>query len=275
MTRGSAGEGRGPVRTPSRTRRAAGVMTTLPLLLAALAFPARLASQVTPRPARAVTTLVGSVRDSAGHAVPGVQVLAGGVLQARTNDSGGFRIGDLPVGATRLLVRRLGFLPASIDVTLRADRIDSLVVSLTRVAAELPGVLVEDEAMTRSKRLLAGFWERRSRGFGAYVTRDEIEARQSSNFVDLVRHLPSVNVTTAGGRPTIRFKRYTTTRDCPPQYWVDGMRIEAATPDEFTPEDVEAIEVYAGPASMPVQFSPRPFSYTCGAIVIWTRLPGP
>ena len=63
-------------------------------------------------------------------------------------------------------------------------------------------------------------------------------------------------------------------RDCPPQYVVDGMRIENASPDEFVPQDVEAIELYSGPATIPPQFAPRFNSYTCGAVVIWTRLPG-
>ena len=78
----------------------------------------------------------------------------------------------------------------------------------------------------------------------------------------------------ANGRNTLRFTRTQGPRDCPPQYWVDGQRIEAGQPDEFTPEDVEAIEIYAGPATIPVQFAPRPWAYTCGSIVIWTRLPG-
>jgi hypothetical protein len=237
-------------------------------LLLALAWPGVAGAQ------HGVTTLVGSVRDSAGHPVAGVEIRVPGAVAGRSSDAGGFRITSVPVGATTVVIRRLGFAPATVDVTLREGRIDSLVVSLATVVAELPGVVVEDEALTRSKRLLPGFWERRSRGFGAFVTRDEIEARQTSNFVDLVRHLPSANVVSVNGRPAIRFKRYTTVQDCPPQYWVDGMRIESASPDEFTPEDVEAIEVYAGPATIPVQFAPRPFSYTCGAIVIWTRLPG-
>ena len=118
-------------------------------------------------------------------------------------------------------------------------------------------------------------WERRSRGFGHFVTRAEIEARRTSNFADLVRGLPSVNIVMMNGRHAVRFKRYSGARDCPPQYWVDGMRIEQGSPDEFTPEDVEAIEVYGGPSTIPVQFAQRPFSYTCGAIIIWTRLPGP
>jgi hypothetical protein len=52
------------------------------------------------------------------------------------------------------------------------------------------------------------------------------------------------------------------------------MKIENGSPDEFTPQDVEAIEFYSGPSTIPPQFAPRFNSYTCGAVVIWTRLPG-
>lgn len=238
------------------------------LVAIATLVPAALAAQVQ------VTTLVGSIRDSAGHAVPDVEVRLNGALQSRTDDAGGFRIARIPVGPTTVGVRRLGFAPASTEVMLRTGRIDSLVFSLTAVAASLPSVLVEDEAMTRSRRLLAGFWERRDRGFGAFITRDEIEAKHARDFVELVRNVPSTTVRTVNGRPVIRFNRNLGGRDCPPQYIVDGMRIEQGSPDEFSPEDVEAIEIYPGPATLPVQFAPRPWSYTCGAIVIWTRLPG-
>jgi hypothetical protein len=222
------------------------------------------------------TSLVGSVRDSAGRGLAGVEVRIGeGALAALTNEAGGFRIAVVPVGPMTVHVRRLGFAPAATSVTLRAGRIDSLVVSLTVVAASLPGVVVEDEADTRSKRMLAGFWERRSRGFGSFLTRADIEARRTSEFVDLVRRMPSANVAMINGRSTIRFKRSMSSGfDCPPQYWVDGMRLESASPEEFIPEDVEALEVYPGPATLPAQFAPRPNSYTCGAIIIWTRLPG-
>lgn len=246
----------------SRARRFA-------LVAIASLLPAGLAAQ------SQVTTLVGSIRDSAGHAVSGVEVrLNGGALLGRTNDSGGFRIGAVPVGRTTVGVRRMGFAPTTAEVMLRANRVDSLVLTLSATALSLPGVLVEDEAMTRSKRLLAGFWERRSRGFGSFLTREQVEARNTSDFAELVRMIPSAYVMNVNGRNTIRFKRNAGTRDCPPQFWVDGMRVERAEADEFSPQEVEAVEVYPGPATIPVQFMPRPNSYTCGAVVIWTRLPG-
>ena len=224
-------------------------------------------------------TVVGVVRDSAGHPIPAVEVwLRGSDLYTHTGDNGGFRLPGAPAGAVKLTVRRMGFEPTTVDLELRAGRIDSLVVSLTAVATSLPGVRVEEERLTRSKRLLAGFWDRRSHGFGHFYTRDEIEAREAHDFTDIVRMTPGISVTTIGGRKSLRFSRSAGVRgDCPPQYWVDGMRVENATPDEFPPGDVEAVELYAGAATIPPQFAPRAFTIgvrTCGAIVIWTRLPG-
>lgn len=228
----------------------------------------------------APTTLVGMVRDSGGRPIQGVEVwLRGSDLLARTNDAGGFRIAGAPGGPVKVSLRRMGYEPATIDMQLKSDRIDSLVISLTESAASLPGILVEDEMTTRSKRLLAGFWERRSRGFGHYYTRGEIERKEPHHLNDIVRTTAGVNIVTVGGRPVIRLRGGMTAglRDCPPQYWVDGMRAESASPDEFPPQDIEAIEVYAGVATIPPQFAPRTFgsrAATCGAIVIWTRLPG-
>lgn len=221
-------------------------------------------------------SLVGVVRDSAGVPIPAVEVrFKGAVLvSVRTNDSGGFRMTSLPAGLATVSLRRMGFAPASAEVRLRSGRTDSLVFSLTALATTLAGVLVEDEYEARSHKLLAGFWERRSRGFGYFLTRDEIEKRDAHEFTDLARLVPSVTIGTLNGRKVIRFHHSGNIRDCPPQYVVDGMRIENGSPDEFTPQDVEAIEMYSGPATIPPQFAPRFNSYTCGAVVIWTRLPG-
>jgi hypothetical protein len=221
-------------------------------------------------------TLVGVVRDSAGIPIPAVEVRFKGAdfVSVRTNDSGGFRMINLPTGMATVTLRRMGFAPASAEVRLRAGRTDSLVFSLTALATTLAGVLVEDEYEARSHKLLAGFWERRARGFGYFLTRDEIEKRDAHEFADLARMAPSVSVGTRNGRRVIRFNRGSAGRDCPPQYVVDGMKIENGSPEEFTPQDVEAIEFYSGPATIPPQFAPRFNSFTCGAVVIWTRLPG-
>ena len=240
--------------------------------LAASIVPSELAAQ------QQVATLVGSVRDSAGHPIPRAEVrLTGSDVFTHTNDSGGFRLQGLPIGTVNVTARRLGFAPASFDLRMRAGQRDSLVLTLTMIAQNLAGMVAEDEAMARSQRLLAGFWSRKSQGFGHYLTRDDIVKRDAHEFTDLVRMIPSVTVQMKNGRPTIRFPRYgqsSIRADCPPLYWVDGQRVENATPDEFPPSDMEAIEIYSGAATIPPQFAPRMSSYTCGVIVIWTRIPG-
>ena len=220
--------------------------------------------------------LVGIVKDSLGHPIRDVQVRLNGDGGPRviTGESGGFSFASLQPGQAMLSVRRLGFAPDSMHLVLRPGRVDSLVLVMNAVSADLPGVLVEDEATDRSHRLLAGFWERRSRGFGNFMTRDEIEKRDAHDFVDLTRMIPSLHVINMEGRRTLRFNGTTLPRDCPPQYVVDGMRIENGSPDEFSPHDIEALEFYSGPATIPPQFTNRSFSHTCGVIVIWTRLPG-
>src|SRR3954464_15965929 len=94
------------------------------------------------------TTLVGLIRDSTEHGIPGVEVwLRGSGLFAHTSDAGGFRIANAPVGAVKVSVRRMGFEQTTVDLTLRAGQTDSLIVALNAVAATLAGVTVEDEAM--------------------------------------------------------------------------------------------------------------------------------
>ena len=226
-----------------------------------------------------LATLVGMVRDSSGNPVPGVELwLSGSDLHTHTADNGGFRLPGAAPGAARVTVRRMGFAPTTFDIQLHAGQSDSLVISLSMVPTAIAGMNVEEERTTRSKRLLPGFWERRSRGFGHFFTRDEIEARNPHEFTDIVRTTAGVSIVSVNGRQSIRFSRTGGMRtDCPPQYWVDGMSVQNATPDEFPPQDVEALEVYAGAATIPPQFAPRMVTFgprTCGAIVIWTRLPG-
>lgn len=249
---------------------AAGVAALGPLLAQGQTLQAR--SSVMPVYS---TALVGVVRDTAGRPIPGVEMRLTGktTILARTNDDGGFRVASMEVGQTAISLRRLGYAPTVVEVRLRPGQIDSLVISLQTLATNLPGVFVEDEYMTRSKRILAGFWHRKQNGFGNFLTRDEIENRNTSDFTELVRMMPGARVMSRDGRKVIRFNRSIGTRDCPPQFFVDGMRIESGQPDEFTPEDVEAIEVYSGISIIPVEFAPRPHTYTCGAIVIWTRIP--
>lgn len=227
--------------------------------------------------AQSPRSLVGLVRDSAGHGIPGAEVRArGNVVVAISDDSGRFHVAQMPVGARGVFVRRLGFAPQRAPIqTSPIGSIDSVLVVLVAVVHSLPGVVAMEPHDSLSRKVLAEFWARRSRGFGKFVTRDEIEQKGASRFVDVVRSVSGLSIMNYQGRQEIRFRgaaHGSMFRDCPPQYWVDGMPLERGSAEEFMPENVEAIELYASPATTPPQFATR--SQTCGTVVVWSRLPG-
>ena len=55
---------------------------------------------------------------------------------------------------------------------------------------------------------------------------------------------------------------------CSIQYFVDGMPYPG-TIDDFRPDDIEYMEVYADGATVPTQFGGARAG--CGVIVLWTR----
>jgi hypothetical protein len=225
--------------------------------------------------AQAPRALVGLVRDSAGHGIPGAEVRArGNVVVAITNDSGRFHVAQMPMGARGVFVRRLGFAPQRAPIrTSATGTVDSVDVVLNVVVHTLAAVEAQDPHDSLSKKVLADFWERRARGFGKFVTRDEIDKKGASRFVDVVRSVSGLSIMTYRGRQEIRFRGAAIgSANCPPQYWMDGIPLEGGSAEEISPENVEAIELYASPATTPPQFSTR--SPTCGTVVVWSRLPG-
>jgi hypothetical protein len=250
-------------------------MVATPLRSFALAAGALVgaASQSDAQPSRA---LVGHVRDSLGHAIGGAEVRSrGNVVVAFSDDSGRFHVAAMPVGAQGIVVRRLGFAPARVPILSGVGMVDSVRITLRAIPAYLPAITVEEQHDSLSKKVLAQFWERRARGFGKFVTRDEIERKGSYRFVDIVRSVSGVSILTSRGRPDIRFRGAglgSMARDCPPQYWLDGIPLQNGTADEFTPDNVEAIELYPSAATTPPQFTTR--GLTCGTVIIWSRLPG-
>jgi hypothetical protein len=250
-------------------------MVAIPLRAYALAAGALAGATVTSE-AQSSRALFGSVRDSLGHAVAGAEVRArGDVIVAISDDSGRFQVAQMPAGSRGVFVRRLGFAPSRAPIITSSGAVDTVRVTLRAIVQELPEVSVQDEHDALSRKFLPEFWARRARGFGKFVTRDEIQQKGAFRFVDIVRSVSGVQIMTHRGRQEIRFRGAgvgSMTRDCPPQYWLDGIPLMSGSAEEFSPDNVEAIELYAGPATTPPRFNTR--SPTCGTVVVWSRLPG-
>jgi hypothetical protein len=73
----------------------------------------------------------------------------------------------------------------------------------------------------------------------------------------------------------IRFSTITSLRrgDCVPDLFLDGQRAPNMELDDVSLSDIEAVELYSRISTLPAQFAPGNRT-PCGAIVIWTRIPG-
>jgi hypothetical protein len=225
--------------------------------------------------AQSVGTISGTVRDSAGAPIPGVEVVLLHRAGAVYSDSlGTFRLANVPSGKRALHFRRLGFEPKSLDTDITQGQTLALTVVLDPFATEIEGMTVEE--LTRKRQLLSDFYDRKSRGFGYFITRDEIEKRNPMNLSDMMRMVPGAKLIpmTGTNQATLRFSRAQIGRDCPPQYWVDGVKAYDLNIDDLIPSDVEGIEIYPGASTIPPQFNTREGTTICGVVLIWTRIPG-
>jgi hypothetical protein len=243
------------------------VLLPMPLVLPVLGHAAA---------AQSVGAISGTVRDSAGTPIRGVEVVVLQMRRATYSDSvGAFRFADVESGKRQLHFRRLGFAPKSVDADINAGETVALAIVLSPVATEIEGMTVEESS--RRRRLLSEFYDRKARGFGHFITREDIESRNPANLSDMMRMVPGARVISSrvGGTGTVRFNRALMApgRDCPPQYWVDGVKTWGFNIDDVLPSDVEGIEIYPGASTVPPQYNTKEGTTICGVILIWTRIP--
>lgn len=212
-------------------------------------------------------------RDGAPIGDATVSIVALG-LHTRTDAVGRFTFRSLPRGELEIVVRRLGYEARTARVIVTAVGTDLVRLSLVELPASLPAVETS-ERERRRREGIEGFHERRARGLGAYVSREDIEARGASLPSDVLRTTPGIRFVRTGGRIGIRFvSGAIVRRDCAPMIWLDGQRTPGLEIDDVLATDIEGIELYSGPSTTPMQFSQGSSTSTCGTIVVWTREPG-
>jgi hypothetical protein len=218
-------------------------------------------------------SIAGTVRDDAGAPVASVEVAAiKHGIAARTDSVGHFFLASLPAGSLDLTFRRLSFEPVVVTIDLPADDTTEVQVKLTVIAQRLTGVLVNDHA-PKPPRVLVGFETRRKEGVGYFVTRAQIEKRHPILLSDMLRMIPGAVMTTGEtGRVMLRFSR--SAKNCPPQFYVDGVQATGFNIDDMAPGDVEGVELFAGAAGLPPEFNRMRGTSNCGSVLIWTRIPG-
>lgn len=240
--------------------------TAVVALLAAVAPPC--GAQV-----RKTGAVAGIVKDSLGNLLPGVEVTATSVARTvRTDTAGHFVLAGLPTGTQALSLRRLSYAPATDSVDITADDTADVEIELGVVAQQLTAVIVQSDPDRMHQ--MDAFEARRRQGFGYFITRTQIENRHPLLLSDMVRLVPgAVLIPAENGRTALRFARVARS-NCPPQFFVDGMQVYGFSIDDMPPDDVEGVELYAGAAGLPPEFNNMHSTVICGAVIIWTRVPG-
>jgi hypothetical protein len=221
-------------------------------------------------------TLKGIVMDSAHAPIPEVAVAVVAVHQVtRTDDKGRFTLSKLSAGDVEITIRRIGYEPATIRTTIPPTGVDSLVVMLTELPQVMDAIAVSSAERHR-RQGIEEFYFRRAQGVaGVFFTRDDIRDQRASTPSDLMRSTPGVRLVRASAGKGVRFQSTTGMRrgDCQPVVWVDGQAAPGMELDDISLNDIEGIELYRGTSTTPAQFW-RAGASQCGAIVVWTRVPG-
>lgn len=276
--------------TPDVTQRAPAGAAAL-LLTAALSLPGTAAAQETDTipmpdttaapdtvnvaPAPGVDTtanFTGTVASSqTGKPISGARVSIPEIQYgAITDEEGNFTIQELPPGLYDVRVHYLGYSTNQRPIRLQPGRVTNATFLLERDVLEVADLKVEVKQTNRVDPM-ADFKRRMERGFGDFITREEIEKRNPQHTSDLLRTVPGVDVGPVQyGQADVRMRR--AGRECQPVVFLDGVLTRNYNIDQLQPQSIQAIEVYRRSSETPPQFTLS--SSGCGVLVIHTRVGG-
>lgn len=226
-----------------------------------------------PRPvlAQAVPAgrLAGTVVDDQHRAIHRAEVAwirTQGDVAILTDTAGHFSFGAVPSGTYRISVRRLGYQPRTVTMTLSAPGEAGHEVILEAMPVGLEAIRVVAR-VTESQGKLAEFYDRRAHPNRLGYFLDEAEFGHFDYLLisDYLRTLPGVTV-----RPSKGIGNVVRFRGCQPMIWLDGLRMDDAEADELVlAREVAAIEVYVSPAGSPGRY--RDLTKPCGSLLIWRK----
>jgi hypothetical protein len=224
----------------------------------------------------------------------------------RADTSGAFTLPNVTPGPHALTLRALGYAPARVRFRADSSTRIGLYVRLPRSSTTIAEVRVSGERMRAGLDWTRGFDKRRKRAAGgSFLDRAAIERNGGQSLVDLLTGQPGVIVTPentgyrfysrlSGGRIGVSLPKTGNqsaqtgdqaaapelppgfSEECEFKFLVDGQDYGTSR-DAFVggvvlqirASDIEAMEIYPGGASIPLEFGGS--NARCGVIVIWTR----
>jgi hypothetical protein len=228
------------------------------------------------------TLLTGRVVQSGGKPVPGATIgLLGQTDTVTADDDGDFTLPVAEAGAYMVTIRRLGYRPERIAVTLSAGRPRELAITLTRLVPVLPTVTTT--AAERSAYRDVGFQQRLQAGIGEFLTYEQIQQKHAPQFTELLRGSHTVRVVhrprqfdnalvgtrmTKGAPACVSLVVDGVPQPLRDEYSAAGTLIGSESPDGILDvSNIGAVEVY--------QQSERPVGFGsaldwCDLVMVWT-----
>ena len=217
------------------------------------------------------------VEPNTGLPIPNVEIhLLGTPHVARSDSLGAFRL-SLDAGRYFVRATRLGFGPRSVPLEVAGSDTITMSIEMDVLPIRLTEVMVRARE-ERYRGKMAGFADRMRTSTAprsSFITRDEIERRAPRYLSDMIKE--------RGGRIAGCFSAAT--------IWLDGamlgpdkigapIRGRRTEPiqrdlrlDHIPPDEIEAVEVYAGGATTPAEFSATASAGLAPGctVLIWTR----
>ena len=207
-----------------------------------------------------------------GTPLPSADItLVGLEVSVRSGADGRFDFGVLQPGPYIVQARFLGYAP----YTVRAELADSSSLELSfrmrRQAVQLEELEVKAAPKTNRFEQL----RQESGGFGTFITRKQVEERNTPFICDLLRGRIGLRVVPVGSGCTVRVSRAQGLSasgggECPPRVFLDAARVDVSLleSNNVPTPNIEGIVIYRSSAETPAEFNA--FN-ACGAIVIFTR----
>ena len=251
----------------------------------------------TPSAAPAVARVEGTIRNVTGAAVTdGNVILVGTPRSARLNSDGHFALDSVPAGTQQIEVLAIGFYPERVSLNLAPGAHRDVAVRMETIAAVMDTLVVIAHANDPRYR---EFDQRRSQGFGTFITAADIAKRPVFSVSDLLlfgAHL-NAHVTRDGSRVLVghESRGISSLRVIDPFAGMAGPAAGGAGPqcpllilngapvpslddiDHVPPSLVYGIEIYAYYEPVPARYqtfqvgTPGQPPPNCGAIIVWTR----
>jgi hypothetical protein len=225
-----------------------------------------------PAPLAAQAVLTGrTLSDSTKAPISGVEVvLEKPASHVESDAEGRFTVGEIPWGIQTVVVRKIGYRPVRLRLTVAGDDTVQVDIRLETAAVELPPIEVTASTVRPG---MEDFARRRLTGFGKFFDSKDLRKADFRRVGDFLASVPGIRVVGSGTRAVLVSSR----SNCPMAVWLDGVRLTGSGSrripqdiNEFSLNQLDGIEVYAGTGQTPVELTTAGGG-SCGTVVLWTR----